>query len=143
MKKSMFVKFVIGCAFFAFVSTMSFAQKSPQERTEKQVQKLKTDLNLSDEQVAKVQAATKKRVEQVEDIREDGKEKRKENRKENMDKAKAAMDAYNAEMKAIITPQKNTNIEKVREDRKEKMMEKREDRKDDRKGKRKSKDGRK
>jgi periplasmic protein CpxP/Spy len=123
MKKSSLIKIVIGCLLMVFISTLGFAQQSAQARTEKQVQKLKTELQLTDDQTAKVQVATEKRMSQMDAIKEN--RGNKENRKENMGKLKTIMDEYDASMKSILTPEQFTKFEEIREDKKEKFMERR------------------
>jgi periplasmic protein CpxP/Spy len=123
MKKANLVKTIIGCLLMVLVSTLSFAQQSAQARAEKQTKKLKTDLQLTDDQTAKVQTAIEKRMSQMEAIKEN--KGSKENRKENMGKAKTAMDEYEATMKTILSPEQYTKFEETREDKKEKFMEKR------------------
>jgi Spy/CpxP family protein refolding chaperone len=125
MKKSLFAKILIGCVALMMVSLAGFAQKSPEQRVEKQVQKLKTELQLSDDQTAKVQATTQKRADQVQTMRNGS----KENKRENRAKLKTTMEEYDAEMKAILTPEQYTKFEEIREDKKERMMEKRKNKK--------------
>lgn len=126
MKKAM--SKVIGCLFLLFVSSFGFAQESVQARAEKQTQKLKTVLQLTEDQVARVQAATERRITQT-DVIKDNRGGDKASKKENFSKLKTAMDEYNAEMKSILTPEQYTKFEEVREDKKERMMERRKNKK--------------
>ncbi len=130
MKKSAFLKAVIGCAFVLALSTASFAQKQERGDGEKHVQKLKTELQLSDEQTAKVQAAMQKRGAQMEAIKEGGKKGKKENR----DKMKTAMDECDAEMKTILTPEQYAKFDGLRDDKKEKMKEKAKEKRKEKRG---------
>lgn len=132
MKKSAFLKAIIGCAFVLALSTVSFAQKQERGDKEKQVQKLKTELQLSDEQTAKVQAATQKRIAQMGTLKDGAKEERKENR----DKMKAAMDEYDTEMKAILTPEQYAKFDGLRDDKKEKRKEKAKEKRKEKRGNR-------
>ncbi|TAH18664.1 MAG: hypothetical protein EAZ08_10765 [Cytophagales bacterium] len=125
MKKLAFFKVLIVCALFLAASNLSFAQKHDRGNGEKQVQKLKTELQLSDEQVAKVQAATAKRSAQIGSVKEEA----KKDRKEKMSKAKAAMDEFDAEMKAVLTPEQYTKFTELKDDRKEKIKERRKNKK--------------
>ncbi len=132
MKKPAFLKAIIGCAFVLALSTVSFAQKHDRGNGEKQVQKLKTELQLSDEQTAKVQAATQKRVAQMETFKDSAKQERKEN----MGKMKTAMDEYDAEMKAILTPEQYAKFDGLRDDKKEKRKEERKEKRKQKRGNR-------
>ncbi len=120
MKKLFFAKVLIGCIALMMFSLVGFAQK-----VEKQVEKLKTELQLSDDQTAKVQAASQKRADQIKTIRDGSKERKGENR----GKLKTMMDEYDAEMKAILTPEQYTKFEEIREDKKEKIKERRRNKK--------------
>lgn len=125
MKNMAFFRVLIACAFFVAVSNLSVAQKHDRGNGEKQVQKLKTELQLSDEQVAKVQAATEKRVAQIGSVREEV----KKDRKEKMGKAKTAMDEFDAEMKAILTAEQYAKFAELKDDKKDKVREKRKNKK--------------
>jgi len=128
MKNLAFLKVLISCAFILAASNLSFAQKRDRGDGEKQVQKLKTALQLSDEQTAKIQAATTKRMSQIDTIRDGA----KKDRKEKMGKAKTAMEEYDAEMKAILTAEQYAKFEEIREDKKDKMKERRKNKKGNR-----------
>lgn len=135
----MFVKSLIGCALFLLASIASFAQdaevkgrKGRGEEREVQIEKWKTELNLSDEQVTKIQAANKKRKEQMDKLREE----KKGERKENIEKVKGISEEFDKEMKAILTPEQYAKFDQMRDDKreqvKEKMKEKRKERKEKR-----------
>lgn len=135
----MLVKNLIGCALFLFISLGSFAQdtdmKGKRERgeiKEAQIQKWKTELNLSEEQVAKIQEANKKRKEQMDKLRA---EKQSE-RKENIEKAKGITEEFDKDMKAILTPEQYTKFDEMRDDKREQFREKMKERRKDKKGRR-------
>jgi Spy/CpxP family protein refolding chaperone len=136
MKKSMFVKSLIGCALFVLISMTSFAQDADNknrrargEGREEQIEKWKTELNLSEEQVAKIQAANKKRKEQMDKLREE----RKSERKENIEKVKSINDEFDKDMKAILTPEQYTKFDEIRDDKREQVKEKMKERRKDKK----------
>ncbi len=140
----MFVKSLIGCALFVLISIASFAQDADNksrkvrgEGREEQIEKWKTELNLSEEQVAKIQAANKKRKEQMNKLREE----RKSERKENIEKVKNITDEFDREMKAILTPEQYTKFDEIREDKREQVKEKMKERRKDKK-RRRGEDGR-
>jgi Spy/CpxP family protein refolding chaperone len=137
MRKSMFVKSLIGCALLLLVSVVSFAQdteargrKGRGEGREAQIEKWKTELNLSDEQVAKIQAANKKRKEQMDKL----KEERKGERKENMEKIKGISEEFDRDMKAILTPEQYTKFDEIRDDKREQIKEKMKEKRKEKKG---------
>ncbi len=140
----MFVKSLIGCALFVLISIISFAQDADNksrrgrgEGREEQIEKWKTELNLSEEQVAKIQAANKKRKEQMDKLREE----RKSERKENIEKVKNITDEFDRDMKAILTPEQYTKFDEMRNDKREQVKEKMKERRKDKK-RRRGEDGR-
>ncbi len=121
MKKSILAKLVIGCIALLMFNTLSFAQESSTARAEKNTQRLKEELQLSEDQVSKVQVANQKRMEQMQNIRAEGKGERKEK----MSKIKAIMDEYDKEMKAILTPDQYTKFEQIKDEQRDKLMDRR------------------
>lgn len=107
-------KIILMFAVVAIASASIFAQeskssrKSPEERTEKIIEKMKTDLILTDDQVSKLKPVILKREQQREALRAEmnaGKE----------DQKKIAREAEE-DLKKILTPEQ---MEKLKQQRKE------------------------
>ncbi|OAZ02787.1 hypothetical protein [Flavobacterium succinicans] len=108
---------------------------TPEQRQEKHLKKMTTDLNLNakqQEEVKKLMAEQGKKAADFKAKRDAKKEEQllasAKERKEMAEKMKAEKEAMDAKMKAILTPEQYTKWEKEREIRKEKMLEKREQR---------------
>jgi len=86
-----------------FGMALSYAQKeqkpgiAPRERTENRMDMVKKSLNLTDEQVVKWQNAQKQ-------LSEDMKQTQAKS-KANREEMKSKMDAYDAQLKSILTPE--------------------------------------
>ena len=112
---------------------------TPEQRQEKHLNKLTTDLNLNakqQEEVKKLLAEQSAKAAEFKAKREAKREAKKDEqllasakeRKEMAQKMKAEKEANDAKMKSILTPEQYTKWENDREIRKEKMLEKREER---------------
>ena len=108
---------------------------TPEQRQEKHLNKLTTDLNLNakqQEEVKKLLAEQSAKAAEFKAKREAKKDEQllasAKERKEMAQKMKAEKEANDAKMKSILTPEQYTKWENDREIRKEKMLEKREER---------------
>ena len=108
---------------------------TPEQRQEKHLNKLTTDLNLNakqQEEVKKLLAEQSAKAAEFKAKREAKKDEQllasAKERKEMAQKMKAEKEANDAKMKSILTPGQYTKWENDREIRKEKMLEKREER---------------
>jgi len=112
---------------------------TPEQRQEKHLNKLTTDLNLNakqQEEVKKLLAEQSAKAAEFKAKREAKREAKKDEqllasakeRKEMAQKMKAEKEANDAKMKSILTSEQYTKWENDREIRKEKMLEKREER---------------
>jgi protein CpxP len=109
---------------------------TPEQRQEKHLKKMTTDLNLNakqQEEVKKLLADQSAKAADFKAKRETKKEERllanSKERKEMAAKMKAEKEATEAQMKKILSPEQYTKWENDRAIRQEKMMEKRGDRK--------------
>ena len=90
-----------------FCGALSYAQQdqkpkvTPEERAQKRIEMMKKSLNLSDDQVAKLQDLQKQQSEQMKQARAKGDATAKPTAEE----MKAKRDAYNAQLKTILTPE--------------------------------------
>jgi periplasmic protein CpxP/Spy len=115
-------------------ATLSMAQgRGPkgtsEERADKQLAQLTKELGLSAQQQPQVRAALLSRIQKADAIRaEEGKNRGK------FKEAKEAIDAYNATMKTILTPEQYTTLEAQQQERKEKVKEKRKDKRNNSNG---------
>ena len=105
---------------------------TPEQRQEKHLNKLTTDLNLNakqQEEVKKLLAEQSAKAAEFKAKREAKKDEQllasAKERKEMAQKMKAEKEATDAKMKSILTPEQYTKWENDREIRKEKMLEKR------------------
>lgn len=108
---------------------------TPEQRQEKHLNKLTTDLNLNakqQEEVKKLLAEQSAKAAEFKAKREAKKDEQllasAKERKEMAQKMKAEKEANDAKMKSILTSEQYTKWENDREIRKEKMLEKREER---------------
>jgi Spy/CpxP family protein refolding chaperone len=81
--------------------------------------KLRKELNLSDEQVAKVAQLHEKQLVERQKMQED----RRKAMESNREAMKATMEAHKAEMKKILTPEQYKKWEELRFERMEEAME--------------------
>jgi len=72
-------------------------QQTPEQRAEKRIEKMKQSLNLTDEQTAKVRDAQKQWY--------DNTKQNRESSKANRDDMKAKREAYDSQLKTILTPE--------------------------------------
>lgn len=95
---------------------------SPEERAERQTQRLTEALSLNPEQVAKVKAIVVKNGEEnrkaFEKAREAGQEMEREKMRGQM---KASMEKQDNEIKALLTPEQKVKFEKHIKEREERM----------------------
>ena len=118
MKKIILIVSVVTIA-----STNMFAQrqkspcKTPEERTERILDRMKEKLLLSDEQEAKIQPIILKREQQRDEFMSKSEELREANRK--------TVKAAEAELKTVLTPEQTEKMKKERELNKRKRMNKR------------------
>jgi len=105
-----------------FCGTLLYAQQgqkpqrtvqTPDERVGKRVEMMKKSLNLTDEQAAKVQEAQKQMLGDVKQIQA----KNKANREE----MKAKAEAYNAQLKTILTPEQYQKYQEHRKNMRKDM----------------------
>ena len=99
------------------------SKPTAEERADKQTQRLTKALNLTEDQAAKVKTASLKRIQTMQNTRNEEKGKGKGK------KIKATMDEFDQEIKAILTPEQYTQYEKRKDELKEKMEDKREEKK--------------
>lgn len=122
------MKKIVLSAAFAIMGTFAMAQQTPmmqhkdpaqmeQKRAEK-LKMMKTELNLTDAQVAKIKALQDKKMEEM----KQNAPQRQAERKAKMEAMKAKREQYKAEMKGILTP---AQYEKWEAKQKEKMQNKR------------------
>ncbi|MBU4538346.1 MAG: hypothetical protein L6264_10925 [Weeksellaceae bacterium] len=122
------MKKIVLSAAFAIMGTFAMAQQTPmmqhkdpaqmeQKRAEK-LKMMKTELNLTDAQVAKIKALQDKKMEEM----KQNAPQRQAERKAKMEAMKAKREQYKAEMKGILTP---AQYEKWETKQKEKMQNKR------------------
>lgn len=121
---------IMAALIFAAAGT-SFAQRpehkklDPKERAEKMSQKLKTDLSLSEEQYAQVLALNTENAEKSIEKREALKEEMKENR----EAMKLEREAYNENLKEILTQEQYIKFLEMKTEQRGKMRKKRAPRK--------------
>jgi len=134
-----------------FVGIASFAQDmdqkpareqrermTPEQRNEKQLQKLTTELNLDASQQAQVKQLLADRSEKAEKFREARKEKKDSNTKPTAEEKAAfkkqledEIAANDAKMKSILKPDQYTKWKALQEEKKDKMKEKMKEHKKD------------
>ncbi|HET6225351.1 MAG TPA: hypothetical protein VFF27_03665 [Bacteroidia bacterium] len=83
-------------------------QKSPEERTEKIIAKMKTDLSLSDDQVSKLKPLILKREQQRKEMHEKMDDAKVD--------AKKAMKDSEEEFKKILTPEQYEKLKQIRKE---------------------------
>ncbi|MCL2598213.1 MAG: hypothetical protein FWD66_11320 [Paludibacter sp.] len=97
-----------------FCVALSYGQQdqktkmTPEARAAKRIEKMKTSLNLTDEQVTKVQAAQAQLVSDMKQVRDKS--------QANRDEMKAKRDAYDAQMKTILTQEQYQKYQEQRKD---------------------------
>ncbi|MBU8882672.1 hypothetical protein CBW16_08020 [Flavobacteriaceae bacterium JJC] len=122
------MKKIVLSAAFAIMGTFAMAQQTPmmqhkdpaqmeQKRAEK-LKMMKTELNLTDAQVAKIKALQDKKMEEM----KQNAPQRQAERKAKMEAMKAKREQWKAEMKEILTPAQYAKWEAKQ---KEKMQDKR------------------
>lgn len=133
MKKLFLVALMlVGLTTFAQDKRVGKAERpklSSDEKVEKQVEKLRTDLALNEKQVAEVKALVTEQVKKREAKKAEIKAIKTADRKEMMAKMKDEQTAMKDKMKKILTAEQFTKWEANREEMKDKMREKRKDRK--------------
>ena len=100
---------------------------SKEERIDRQVKKMTTDLSLNEKQAKEVRAIVTKEVEKREAKRAEAKEteaKRREEMKAKMEEMKKEQAAVDAEMKKVLTDEQYAKWQKQREERKDNFKEK-------------------
>lgn len=128
--KYLHMKKIVLSAAFAVIGTFAMAQQSPQMqkkdpaqmeqmRAEK-LQKMKTELNLSDQQVAKIKSLQDKKIAE----RKENAPKIQAERKAKMEAMKAKKEQWNAEMKQILTPEQYQKWQTKQKERMENKHEK-------------------
>ncbi len=126
-------KLVLSAAFivlgtFAMAQTEKFQKMDPakmeQKRAEK-MQKMKADLGLSDDQVAKIKALQDKKMEE----RKANAPQLQAERAAKAEQFKAKKEQYKAEMKAILTPEQYQKWEAKKHEGQDKMRDKMKERK--------------
>jgi hypothetical protein len=95
---------------------------TPQEKAQKLTDWMKTNLKLTDDQVAKVQPINLKYAQKMADTKNSS-----QDQKAKMDAMKADEEAKDAELKAVLTPEQYTSWEAKKADMKKEMMEKMKD----------------
>lgn len=115
-------KIILTFAMVATATISMFAQeskqprKSPEERTEKIVEKWKTDFTLSDDQVSKLKPIVLKREQQRDELRA-----KMSAEKENHKKMAKETEEY---FKKILTPEQMEKLKSQRKEMREKHMQK-------------------
>lgn len=119
-------------------STITMAQNremkreklTSEEKVAKQLEKMTSDLSLTNEQQEKLkpilEAQMKKREKKMEEMKEaraKEEKKSKEERAKRREEMKANQDAFKEDMSKILTPEQFENWEKIQESRKEKAKE--------------------
>lgn len=99
------------------------------QKVQKQVEHLKTDLNLNEKQTAEVKALVTKQVAKREAKKAEMDAQKEKNRAEMKAKMMEEQTATKAEMKKILTAEQFTKWEAGRADKKEKVIERIKDRK--------------
>lgn len=105
------------------------AKLTAEQKVEKQVEHLKTDLNLNEKQTAEVKALVSKQVAKREAKKAEMDAQKEKNRAEMKAKMLEEQNATKAEMKKILTAEQYTKWEAGRADKKEKVIERMKDRK--------------
>lgn len=130
---------IVGITSFAQERNGKFKNRekvAPEQRVEKQVEKMTTDLGLNDKQATQLKALLTKENTQreakkaeIQAKRAEGTKPSKEEREAMKAKMVEKIDAHKVEMKKILTSDQYAKWEKNREERKEKMKEKRSEKK--------------
>jgi periplasmic protein CpxP/Spy len=108
-------------------------KRTPEERAAKATEMMKKRLNLSEAQATKVAQLNLERAKKQEDIREVMQESPAV--KQAKEDRKAMVSKYDADLKAVLTPEQYAQFSKERDDRKDMMKDRREERRGrDRKG---------
>ena len=126
MKKIMLFSFLL-VPLLTLVLSVSAQEKqhmNPQEKAQKLTDWMKTNLKLTDDQVAKVQPINLKYAQKMADTKNST-----QDQKAKMDAMKADEEAKDAELKAVLTPEQYTSWEAKKADMKKEMMEKMKDKK--------------
>ena len=124
MKKIMLFSFLL-VPLLTLVLSVSAQEKqhmNPQEKAQKLTDWMKTNLKLTDDQVAKVQPINLKYAQKMADTKNST-----QDQKAKMDAMKADEEAKDAELKAVLTPEQYTSWEAKKADMKKEMMEKMKD----------------
>lgn len=111
MKKLMMITAMVTLAFGAFAQRGSGKELKPEERAQKSAEKMKTELGLSEEQYQKVLSLNEVRAEKMKQRREEMAARREE--------MKAERNAYQNELKGILTAEQYASLEAKREARRE------------------------
>ncbi len=101
-------------------------RKSPEERAKMQTERMTKELGLSPEQAARVEALNAKYAEEAEAYRAQMEAEREKRKQE----GKARLEAHDADLKAVLTPEQYTQWMALRE----KQMERRKAEHQERKG---------
>lgn len=110
------VMMITTISMFGQTQTAKQPQRSPEERTEKMIAKMKTDLALSDEQISKLKPLILKREQQRKETHE-----KMDNAKDDVRKA---MKESEEEIKKILTPEQYEKLKQMRKEMREKHQHK-------------------
>lgn len=112
-----------GIVFCSLVSLSSFAQEGkhdPQEMAKKLTEKMKTGLNLTDDQYSKVYDLNVKNITSMQDLRKEPGSK--ENKKQSF---KNLRDEHQKELATVLTPEQMTKYMEMKKEMKKEMKNKR------------------
>lgn len=100
-------------------------ERTPDERAKAQTERMTRELGLSADQAAKLEPINLKYAREGAALRAEYQTRREAMRKEG--KGKALIDAHDAEVKPILTPEQYTKWQVLKAEKQERMMEKRKD----------------
>ena len=112
----------IFCVALSYSQQNQRSKVTPEERAGKRIEMMKKSLNLTDEQVTKLQEAQKQLFSDMRQIRGTGEAKREEMKakreemKADREKMRAKRDAYNEQLKTILTPEQYQQYQEQRKD---------------------------
>jgi Spy/CpxP family protein refolding chaperone len=104
----------------AALSFSVFAQR-PQGANGDRLQRMAQELNLTEDQKSQIKAILEEERPKMQALRDEN----KANRRETMEKAREIQRATNERIKPILTPEQQTKLDQIREDRREKMRSRR------------------